>query len=307
MDVPENTATVDPELVRACVAAMEEICGEIGESVRVVATDDFVSAVRARHPNQAWAEGYDRERLGGQVAAKCIFQEDASVDIVLDAVLLTDLADREESIRTCRHEAFHVALHQRGESTTDRVSGESFVDGSVAQTFIDFAGIAIEEFRVESALNLTYGDAPPPAGFESFLGSLATFVRNVRFASIKYQRDQDVGDLSKVVLRDFHALVTASAYLAATNAANDYFEKAADIDPGVLGDAWLAVVDRMKDVPSASITIDPTALTDAVVGLYPAIAEWLTQIGFEYEERVGGTVALSVLRPQFWHDVRELT
>ena len=109
----------DVEALTSAVAAFAAIAPH-AEPLRVTVAADFEGAVRERVTDADYAAQYTQERLFGQAAAKVIAQDDGSIDLLVDAALVHGDAPKEFGLeRLFSHEAFHVLLARKNESSND--------------------------------------------------------------------------------------------------------------------------------------------------------------------------------------------
>jgi hypothetical protein len=91
--------TFDVEALGSGVARLAEIAPD-PEPFRLVLAADFEAAVRERVADPYYAANYRQERLFGSATAKTLFQDDGSIDLILDARLLHGDARPRSSIST---------------------------------------------------------------------------------------------------------------------------------------------------------------------------------------------------------------
>jgi hypothetical protein len=207
LTIPPDDFDVDS--VSAAVARLAEIVPE-DLCVRINVTTEFDAAVRkAITDDPEYAEAYRQERELGRAIAKTIGQEDRSVDLVVDASIFALDADPADAIRTFEHEGLHMVVERRGETMSDLRSRRGQPRETAAGTFSAITGVACEEYRVERAVWNLHTEARADSHLAGFQGSLTRFEASLRTASISYQRDLDVGAISRSVLEAFHAMLSA--------------------------------------------------------------------------------------------------
>ena len=97
-----------------------------------------------------------------------------------------------------------------------------------------------------------------------------------------------------------------TAYLAAASDALGWdsdLAAIADTEALLLGDAWLAVVALLRELPSAEIPTPFEVLDGLVAVVVPAVESWIRHIGFAYEDIPGGRY-FHVLSPAKWFEAR---
>lgn len=129
-------------------AAMKQIVPEMSK-VRLVVTSEFEETVQEYSGAGGDAPAYEQDRGElGVAMGKVIRLSGDKIAVIIDSGVL--VAGQEHGVpeRTFKHEAYHVALHQRGESLYD----ERAVDdeaGLAERQYLGMAAIACEESRVE--------------------------------------------------------------------------------------------------------------------------------------------------------------
>jgi hypothetical protein len=289
----------DSEALERGHEAMKAIIPEM-RSVRLTVTSDFAQAVRDSHPDRDYAASYEQDRGDlGTVMGRVMPQEDGSIEVIIDSRVLASGQEPGVPEQTFKHEAYHVAIRQRGECL-DFEHRDDW-DGGAEADRLRAAEIACEEFRVELPLSRE----SPSSHYESFPGLLAAVDGHIRRLSREYQdsahEPEAVGRISRGVGEQFGALVTASGYVAAAMEATG--RGLPEIDPKierrVLGASGAAVIERLRRLPGADQAADGgelEAIAREVAGL---LDSWIGEIGFRWEE-VSGELHFKVLKPAKW-------
>jgi hypothetical protein len=123
------------------------------ELVKVVISGDFAGSVQDRSHDRRERAGYDVERLFGTVGAKTITSETSSeATIIFPWEAFNSLAEA-VLYRLSAHEALHAALHQRDETVTTLRLSLGLDASSAGGLWAELAGVAIDEYRIERALD----------------------------------------------------------------------------------------------------------------------------------------------------------
>jgi hypothetical protein len=252
----------------------------------VVYTDDFIGTVRALTGERS----YDIDRGAGVVAGKTLLVDDEPT-IVLNAVALRE---REPSLveRLLAHEAGHVLLHRRGEAF---VGKQYLADTEVGWHFLCLGGLAIEEFRIELALQeLGY-----PVAESASAGHLDEVLRSLNLEIVTALIDPasaDVAILRQSVLSTHDWCSKTLAYLAAFTPAGNTPDLSAlsglslESWSHYLAEDWATRRQFYQAIPSARDALSGGQLDALLVKSSGIERSLLRQIGFEYEDADGGTV-----------------
>jgi hypothetical protein len=268
------------------------------EDVRLVVASDFTQAVRDSHPDRDYAESYEAERGDlGTAMAKTISQPDGRIDVILDSRVLASGEDSDVA-RTLMHEAYHIAIRQRGECL-DMDAREHL--GEAEAGYLRAAEIACEEFRVEAPL---CPDSPSPH-YKSFPSLLIAIDGHIRRLSLEYAssdgRPEDLGKISRGVGEQFGLLTTAAGYVAAVMEATG--QGMPEIDPRLhrrlIGPHGATVLERLRELPFADREADVKELEGAVVEVADLLVSWIGDIGFRWSDVPGG-LRFDVLKPAKW-------
>jgi hypothetical protein len=289
----------DSEALERGYEAMESIVPSM-EKVRLQVATDFTKAVRDTHPDRDYAAQYEQDRGHfGAAMAKTIPQDDGVIDVIVDARVLASGLGEGVPEETFKHEAYHVAIRQRGECL-DFERRDDW-DGGVDANRLRAAEIACEEFRVELPL-CREGPSSHYDSFPAFLaavnGQIHRLFRNYRDSA---QESADVGRISRGVGEQFGSLVTASGYVAAAMEATG--EELPEIDPKVkgrvLGAYGASVIERLRDLPPADQAADIDELEAVAKDVASELDSWIGDIGFRWEE-VAGDLHFKMLKPLKW-------
>ncbi len=275
---------------------------EQSDGIRITITSDFVAAVREKVNDPDYAAAYEQDRTFGFVFAKTISQDDGSVDLVVDARVLSPNAKPGEPERMFKHEAHHIAIAQRGESLNDIRERHGFYTGTARGTYASMAGIACEEFRVESVL-CREDNVPGKRHLVAFDTLVQRFDEHVRMASCQYEQNHDVKAVSHAVGKAFHGLATFTGYVAAElNATADGrgVVLQSELEATVLGDPWRAVVNELNQLSPAHSPTPRETLDEQALAVANLLDEWLEHIGFAWEDLNGDELYFHVLKPTQW-------
>lgn len=279
--------------------AMEAIVPSM-ERVRLQVAPDFTKAVRDAHPDRDYAARYEQDRGEfGSAMAKTIPQDDGVIDVIVDARVLVSGQDEGVPEQTFKHEAYHVAIRQRGECV-DFERRDDW-DGGVEANRLRVAEIACEEFRVE----LPLCRERPSSHYDSFPGLLAAVDGQIRRLSRNYQSSasepDDVAVISNGVGEQFGSLVTASGYVAAAMEATGKGlpEIDSNIERRVLGPSGAGVIERLRDLPPADQAADVGEIEAVARDVASKLDSWIADVGFRWDD-VSGGVHFKVLKPLKW-------
>jgi hypothetical protein len=289
----------DTEALERGHEAMKAIVPSM-ENVRLIVTSDFEQAVRDSHPNQDYAASYAQDRGDlGTAMARVMPQDDGGIDVIVDSRVLASGQEVGVPEQTFKHEAYHVAIRQRGECL-DFEHRDDW-DGGVEDDRLRAAEIACEEFRVE----LPLCRERPSSHYESFPGLLTAADGHIRRLSREYENSANEPDAVAIISRgvgeQFGSLVTASGYVAAAMEGTD--RGLPEIDPKIerrlLGSSGVAVIERLRKLPPADQAADLGELEAVARDVASQLDSWIGEIGFRWEE-VSGDLHFKVLKPVKW-------
>jgi len=110
-----NSHDSDPAEAAVAVATIGRIAPRPDE-VTLVITGDFLASNRSRLTTED-GETYDADRTFGVAAARTLPRADGTIDILVASPLLHSNVAAEIGLqRLVSHEAYHAAIHQRGET-----------------------------------------------------------------------------------------------------------------------------------------------------------------------------------------------
>jgi hypothetical protein len=273
------------------------------EKVVLTITSDFRGTVRELTEDKAYAAAYEQSRPQAFALAKTIPISDGTQHVVVFADVLLESKPYGPPEATFEHEALHVEVAQRGESLYDlrlRLAAEGL---ELQGDLVAMAGVACEEYRVERVLAAAghEGRIAHSSGFEE---SARRLYRETETGVRLYAQNRDLRALAGIVLNEFHALTTASGYLAAELAAAGLapaeINFAQEVEDLVLGERWREVLGALMEVPAADKPTDPGELEALAFTVAERLSEWLEEFGFEVFDRDGNTNFM-VLNPMQWH------
>ncbi|HEX4306443.1 MAG TPA: hypothetical protein VHZ54_10420 [Solirubrobacterales bacterium] len=289
----------DSEALERGYEMMREIVGST-EGVGLIVTPEFEAEVEKRLPPGAHPLSYRQDRGSlGAAMARVMTREDGGVDVIVDSRVLSAGQPPGVPERTFEHEAYHVAIRQRGECLALAARG-SFT-GGVEDGFMNAAEIACEEFRVELPICREH----PSSHYRDFAEFLRATDDEVRDLSRTYQETAGEEDAVAIISRGigerFGSIVTSVGYVAAAIEAGDL--DLPDVDARVaarlLGEHGPAVIRLLRRLPGADVAADPDRLEEEVGEVAGALAGWLEEIGFRWRE-VDGNLHFDVLAPTRW-------
>jgi hypothetical protein len=289
----------DSEALERGYEAMETIVPSM-EKVRLQVAPDFTKAVRDAHPDRDYAARYEQDRGEfGSAMAKTIPQDDGVIDVIVDARVLVSGQAEGVPEQTFKHEAYHVAIRQRGECL-DFERRDDW-DNGVESNRLRVAETACEEFRVE----LPLCRERPSSHYDSFLALVTGVESQIRRLSRSYQNSanepDDVAAISRGVGEQFGSLVTASGYVAAAMEATGKGlpEMDSNIERRIVGSSGVAVIECLRGLPPADQAADVGEIEAVAREVAGKLDSWIADIGFRWED-VSGGVHFKVLKPLKW-------
>lgn len=301
LDQLELPSTFDVAALERGHTAMKEIVPEM-DKVQLIVTSEFDETVKSHLPGGGAGSTYTQDRGDFGVAmGKVLGLGDDETVVILDARVLLVGQEKGAPERTFKHEAFHVALRQRGEVLYDLETQPEV--GIARREYLAMAAIACEEFRVE--LPLCQDDPNEQYGWYPKL--LRSAERDFRSLSAEYQASHHQGAsaieaISLGVGKCFNSIATASGYVAAVMAATGV--GLPEIDPKVrgrvLGTSGVEVINRLRELPSAAEPTDRALLQEAAIEVADLLERWSSEIGFQWEDLDGDEVFFHVLKPAKW-------
>lgn len=263
-------------------AAMTAGLANMGSSdVDVIVTEDFVKAVQ----DIAGDGDYHDDRNGGRVAARTVPAQDGRSIVVANWDVLSDLTDLEVE-RVLAHEAGHVSIESRDESSWNHVSAR-FADHWWNQQVAYGAAVAIDEFRCEAAVYAAGYPTGPGLADEDVADDLFGLNLQLLGADHEYQSHLDVERLRHEVLK---TVVFHLRYMGKVAAR---FVHGVPVEPSAMnrfaGANWEALVEPTwsrfleiyATVPKAITPWTGTAPTEAAVALVSAAARLMNSFGYE--------------------------
>lgn len=299
-DLPDD---FDKQAMVRCVQFVRDGV-EHPERLRYSIVSDFNQGVRDVVEDKAYAEAYEQSRPLAHALAKTIPLSDGTIHLVVDAAVFLKSQPCGPPDDLFEHELCHIQHHERGEDLHGLRTRDPDRIYSVPADLVAMAGIAAEEFRVETCLRTRNRERSNPhqPGFEL---TCRIFYRGVREVCQQYQRDQKLDPLIQGVLEYFHALATSSGYVAAELAAVHRgpldIVLPLHIETVILGKPWRTVIERLQDFPDAGTPTPRAELEPAVIALAEALQRWLRYIGFDYANVEDGRMKFMLDAPQRWH------
>jgi hypothetical protein len=260
------------------------------EVVKVVISSDFVACVQAYTNDPREQAGYDTDRLFGTVGAKTIDADDSRRSTILFPYETVTSLGEPELYRLAAHESLHAALHQRDEKLTNLALRMGLDLASAAALWAELAGTAIDEYRVERALD-DEGWALTPSYWLQIPATLTTMRERIR-AALDQRRPEDTIDaVYNAVMGAFHRTNLLFAYAAAEEIASGGEVAVKIPEPDcerLVGDSYVKFRDLLGAIASAT---EPVPLADLIAAgedLALVLYDWLVRIGFDlYDPETG--------------------
>jgi hypothetical protein len=294
-------------LSRAAAAAVTTV----GDThLRIVVTGDFEAYVRQNDRATDGLPPYVQARLRGHAAGKLVTRNDGTVELLVDAsVVGRDRDDLEAPERTFVHEALHLVLYRRDESTCARRARMGHELGTADGAFAGLAGQAGEEFRVERALR-EMGYPLQSAYRTELLPMAGDYASSLDEPFWEYQSTQEPAALERLLdaaVTGFDHLIPIIAYLVGDDVGAGVNNPPASTSDGPtrwIRDGYLALYEPLSHLPSART---PCLLSDLDTMLDPVEQElkhWFASIGFRW---TGGPQRYSLLLTDPERLAQELT
>jgi hypothetical protein len=271
------------------------------ELVSVVISADFVGSVQDRTHDPREQAGYDVERLFGVVGAKTITSESS-----LEATILIpweSFNNLPEAVlyRLSAHEALHAALHQRDETLILLRLRLGLDVASAAGLWAELAGAAIDEYRIERALD-DQELILEPTHCSYIPQTLVAMQQQMGDAVRRHLPGSSIEPVYHAVMGAFHRTNLLFAYAAAEELATDG-KIAPEIPPEdhrrLIWDCYDQFRDTLARIPPASTATDVAELMAVGEDLALVLYEWLHHIGFDMYDRDGVGKWFEITRPAF--------
>jgi len=272
-------------LARAAAAAVSSFGNG---DLRIVVSGDFETYVRENDQMTDGLPPYVQARLRGQAAGKIVTRNDGTVELLVDAsVVARDRDEIEVPERTFIHEALHLVLRRRDESTTGRRARLGHELGSADGAFAGLAGQAGEEFRVERALR-EMGHPLSSVYREELLPLATDYARSLDDPFWDYQTTQEPEALERLLdaaVTGFDHLIPILTYLIGDDVGagvNDPPPSATDGPSRWVRDGYLILYEPLSQLPSAAT---PCPLSNLDAMLHPVeegLKDWFASIGFRW-------------------------
>jgi hypothetical protein len=275
------------------------------DRVSITITSEFTRVVRETVEDEAYAAAYEQSRPMAFAVAKTIERSDGTIRLIVFADLFREDLPFGNPEPTFVHEALHVNTTERGETLSDlrlRLAGQ---DLPVHENLVGAAGVAAEEYRVERTLWAEgwRSECQHLIGIDRLA---KIFYNEVRAACRQYQSDLDVFAVAKSTMEAFHALATASAYIAAKldednqNPLNLRLELTDDVDDLVFGKEWRNVLVQLQRLPAADVKTPRAQLDGFAMEIARSLEIWFEAIGFKIEELSPDESHFEILAPWQW-------
>jgi hypothetical protein len=280
----------------AAIEAIDSFWDIVEEPDRVtlIIAPEFEKEVKS-HLDAELAAAFTQDRGAyGRAMGKAIPKADGTQVVIVDIQMFLKGAPSPEP--TLRHEALHVLLHQRSESSNQSRETSEDHEG-LHPDMVALAGIAAEEYRVERAV-----DRPQEGIWSSFEALCAAGHDAIHTAAVAYYYDHDVEAIWRAVIGAFSPMTVQSAYLAVwVDAAGVPVPSLADteLSERMLGEGWSEVVAAFCRLPPADTPVPHSELATAVIEIAHRFDDWLADIGFACEQ-VGDGLRFDVYEHEDW-------
>ena len=257
--------------------------------VQVIVTAEFEESFE-EHVKPKYSECFTQRRVGGVVLAKTV-TDGGSSTIILDVrALIPDVAEQLSCplSRILEHEGQHLLLRARHEDahTTHGRSADCETPTGCLKLL---AALAIEEFRVESALTRVGSFKDENNECTEVLHLVARQLDVLRAETAPDACDAELG----VCFRDLVVLV-------AERVAGRCGEQPIPYDftshPAV-SVTWSRFSATLADIPASDVPITGATLNEHVDAVAVLLEEWLHHLGFAFDASETDRVALVRLNP----------
>jgi hypothetical protein len=173
-------------------------------------------------------------------------------------------------------------LRDRGEDANACVRALGELDPA-RKTFAWMAALAVEEYRIESALCQAEHQATPYD--EQLPPVLAEWLAIVEEAGASWGPDKAVP-----IIQTTSEIITRCAYVAAEEHFGTPLKAAVTESEEwryLVGDCWPRLLAVMKDLPCADVSLSEDELTSKVRDVAALVQEWCDAIGFELSSEDG--------------------
>jgi hypothetical protein len=257
-------------------------------NLRIVVSGAFEDYVRRHDAALPGLSPYVQERVRGQAVGKIVRLKDGSQELLVDAsVLDRDRSGDHDPVRLFMHEALHLVISRRDESTCGRRARLGHELGTSSGAFAGMAGRVGEEYRVERALR--EAEHPLEAPYREQLGAMANdYAETLRVPFWTYQDVPGSGTLQRlmeVAVKGFEDLTPIVAYLVGD-----------DVGAGVRSppqaavgspDSWFRhgyelLYEPLAALPSATTPCTIVRLDALLMGVERALEEWFWAVGFRW-------------------------
>ena len=271
------------------------------ELVNIVISGDFVGSVQDRSHDRREQAGYDVERLFGTVGAKTITSETSLEATILFPWEAFNGLPEAVLYRLSAHEALHAALHQRDETLATLRLRLGLDVSSAAGLWAELAGVAIDEYRIERALD-DQELISEPTYCSSIPQTLVVMQQQMGDAVRRQLPGTSIEPVYDAVMGAFHRSSLLFAYAAAEELATDG-KIAPQIPPQdrgrLIGGCYDEFRDTLARIAPASTATDATELMAVGEDLALVLYTWLHHIGFDMYDRDGVGKWFQVMSPAF--------
>lgn len=268
--------------VRAAVLAAGD------PELRIVVSGAFEEYVRDKDDLRGELPPYVQARVRGEAIGRVLKLADGSRELLVDAsVVDVDREHAQDPARVFMHEALHLVIDDRGESTCYRRARLGYELGTAAGAFAGMAGQIGEEFRVERALR--EAGHPLERSYREQLGAMARdFAATLADPFWDYQArptGETLNELLGPAIHGFEDLTPVVAYLVGDDVG------AGDRRPpepeGQGAGEWFAIgyellYEPLSVLPSATTPSSIENLDALLDPVAEALKSWFAAIGFRW-------------------------
>lgn len=277
---------LDIEALSCAAAAAVTALGDV--DLHIVVSGEFETYVRENDQTTDGVPPYVQDRLRGHAAGKIVVRNDGTVELLVDAsVVESDRDELEVPERTFIHEALHLVLRHRGESTCGRRARMGHELGTADGAFAGLAGQAGEEFRVERALR-EMGHPLPSVYRDELLPMALDYARSLDDPFWEYQSTptpEALESLLDAAVTGFDHLIPIIAYLVGDDVGAGIKDPPPSDSEGPtrwISDGYLALYEPLSQLPSAGTPCLLDGLDSLLDPVELGLKHWFASIGFRW-------------------------
>lgn len=257
--------------------------------VRVIVTAEFEECFE-EHVKPKYSECFTQRRVGGFVPAKTVTDGGSSTILVDVQALFPDVAEQLSCplSRILEHEGHHLLLRARHEDAHTTHCRGADCDTPTGWLKL-LAALAIEEFRVESALTTVGSFKEENTECAEALDLVWRCLDALRAETEPDARDGELG----VLFRDLVVLV---AERVAGRCGEQSIPNDLTSHPSVSA-IWSRFSATLAEIPASDVPITGAALKEHVGAVAVLLEEWLHHLGFAFDPGKTDRLALVRLDP----------